>query len=154
MSSESFHFHQNSHLGLSERVAFLRWACTGARQKRRECNKKRYSRRLSHIELFSVSQAPFEALFLATVPVSRIDCIIVHGGGVCVPGRVLTCNLSHKSPLQYGIPEEGRPALGTDPILLGPPCVLVASASKHFMEESRPVTVQGLYERLLNEVRR
>ena len=47
-----------------------------------------------------------------------------------------TSPLLHESPSPYGIPEKGHPALGTDPILLGPLCVLVGSASKHFMEES------------------
>jgi hypothetical protein len=57
-----------------------------------------------------------------------------------------------KAPSSHGIQKKRSPALVTDPIFLGPLCVLAASASKHFMKEPGPVTVQGLYERLLHEV--
>lgn len=40
----------------------------------------------------------------------------------------------------------------TNPILLRPPCILVTSTREHVMDEPRPVTVQGLYKRLFDEV--
>jgi hypothetical protein len=79
-------------LGGAPKRAFLRrWVYTGTRQKRRECNTKCYGRRPSHIELFSVSQATFEAL-LAFVPISRMNCISIRGDIICGSERVLTCN--------------------------------------------------------------
>ena len=72
----------------------------------------------------------------------------------CVRTYVHTSPLLHKSPSPHGIPEKRRPALVTDPILLGPLCVLAASASKHFMQESGPITFQGPYKRLLDIIER
>ena len=66
--------------------------------------------------------------------------------------NMTTFYLLRKSPSPHCIVDEIRPAVVTEPIFLGPLRVFVAPVTKYFMEESRPVTLQGLYERLLHQV--